>query len=175
MTEPQLAHKYDAATIKQTLDDIVVSVAGESYKESKTSLIVTSVIGVVSIALACYGQFVVPFPQKTSLLVVIVAINLLLTAAIQLYTWSIGSSTLFESVATKLRPTPIVIASQMERFSINYTFSAYFKKSPSQKQTWSKSAAQWIREDGSVDRSSFELVVRMTLQQLEGSRREAKN
>lgn len=170
MAEPQLAHKYDATTIKQTFDDMVVSVAGESYKESMMSLVVTSVIGVISIALACYGQFVVPFPQQTALLIAIVAINLLLTGAIQLYTWSIGSSTLFESVATKLRPRPIIVASHMERFSIDYTFTVSFKKNPYQKQTWTKSAAQWIREDGSVDRSSFELVVRQTLQALEASK-----
>lgn len=170
MTEPKLPSKYDGATIKQTLDDIVVAVVGETYKESMTTLIVTSVLGVLSIGLACYGQFYVAFPQQTAVLIAIVVFNLLLTGAIQAWTWIAGASTLFESTATKLNPQPIIVSSYMERFSIDYTLTVSHKLNPSVKQTWTKSAAQWIREDGSVDRSAFESQVRQTLNSLKSSK-----
>lgn len=170
MAEPQLAHKYDGATIKQTLDDLAVAVAGETLKENNTYLIVTSVVGAISIAIACYGQFGVAFPQQTNLLIALVALNLILTAAIQLYERFAGGSALFESVATKSSPKPIIVSSHMDRFSMDYQFTVSFKQDPSKKQTWTKSAAQWIRQDGSVDKSGFETLIRQTLSTLQSNK-----
>jgi hypothetical protein len=166
---PVIQSKYDATSIKQTFDDLAVEILSETYKEDSTQLVVTSVLGIVSIAIACYGQFMVPFPQSWLVLVVLVVLNLLITASIQVYMYFTGSENLFQSKPTKFRPHPIIVTSYMERFSIDYSLTITSKTNPNVTEKLEKGANEWIRTDGTVDKETFSTQLRKTLQSVEAS------
>lgn len=172
---PVIQSKYDASVIKQTLDDIVVEVCNETYKEDSTQLWVSSGLGIASILLATWGQFKVPFPQSSILLLVIVIINVIITGLIQLYMHITGPDTLFTSKPSSFRPNSIIVASSMERYSMNYAVHLKSKSNPTITESLTKPANNFIRVDGVVDKQEFSSHLREALRKLEANMSQKKN
>lgn len=166
---PLVIHsKYDATLIKQTLDDLVVATVSEAYTEDATGLAVTTVLGVGSVVLAVAAQFWVPFPAQRLTLILVIGLNLLLTLLLHLYAhFTGGNDTLYMSRASKFRPHAILVASHMDRFSIDYQLSISSRTHPSIKETLSLGANAWIRQDGTVEKGEFVGHVRRLLHALE--------
>lgn len=165
--DPQLTSPYDGVNVKQTLDDLVVAVVADTYKEDMKNLWLSSSLGVASIAIACWGQFMVPFPQQSSVLAVLVTINILLAVAISLSGYFEPRGLLFKSTPSKFRPNAIYVITELERFATDYTFTASLVGSPKKSVTWVKPIAQFIRADGSVCKDNFDNCVRSALKTLE--------
>jgi len=168
---PVLPCKYDGPVVKQMLDDLVVELLLESYKEDNSVMVVTSGLGIASVLLACYGQFMVHFPAQKQLLAVLIVLNIIITIAIQVYSHFAGSVNLFKSRATKFRPNVIVVSSHMDRFSPSYSVTI---ASQSGKEAITKVSSEWIQQDGRVDKDRFRDDISKLIDALESKHREKK-
>lgn len=166
---PQLPSKYDGSVIKQALDDVVIEVLLKTYKENTRAMMVTSVLGVVSVAVACFGQFMVNFPAQRQLLAFLIVVNIIVTVVIQVYSHYSGVMNLFRSKPSKFRPNEMIASSHMDRFSPTYSLTLSSGKDAQVKVEMKKEVNEWIRSDGRVDKEGFETDIDKLIEGIESA------